>query len=182
MDKTTLIKVENRNNGRTGYSLPELRVQRLFNVGEVKEIPFEELQQLSYANGGRYILENCLKIDNTEAIKELLGEVEPEYNYTIDDIKKVMLQGSIDEFLDCLDFAPDSVKEQIKDLAVILPLNDVKKIEAIKNKMNFDVMGAIEIQNSKFDGEDESTSEQKEKVRRAAGGQNGKPTRRVILD
>ena len=44
---------------------------------ETKEIPMEELRKLSYQPGGLYILENCLVIDNDEAIEELLHGVEP---------------------------------------------------------------------------------------------------------
>jgi len=38
-----------------------------------------------------------------------------------------MKTGSLDEFLDCLDFAPEGVTDLIKTLAVELPLNDVAK-------------------------------------------------------
>jgi len=38
-----------------------------------------------------------------------------------------MTTGSLDEFLDCLDFAPEGVKDLIKTLSVELPLNDVSK-------------------------------------------------------
>jgi len=38
-----------------------------------------------------------------------------------------MTTGSLDEFLDCLDFAPSVIIDMIKVLAVDLPLNDVSK-------------------------------------------------------
>ena len=75
----------------------------------------------------------------------LLGKVEPEYDYTPTDIKNLLLNGSLDELLDCLDFAPEGVIEIVKDLAVELPLNDVAKREAILNKTGFNVTNAIEI-------------------------------------
>jgi len=56
-----------------------------------------------------------------------------------------MQTGSLDEFLDCLDFAPEGVKDLIKNLAVDLPLNDVAKREAIFNKLGFNVDNAIRI-------------------------------------
>jgi len=56
-----------------------------------------------------------------------------------------MEHGSLDEFLDCLDFAPEGVKDLIKNLAVELPLNDVAKREAIFNKLGFNVDNAIRI-------------------------------------
>jgi adenylate cyclase class IV len=42
----------------------------------------------------------------------------------------------------------------IKSIAVELPLNDMAKREAILNKLGFDVTKAIEIKNTKYDGED----------------------------
>jgi hypothetical protein len=62
-----------------------------------------------------------------------------------------MVTGTLDQFLDCLDFAPESVKEMIKDMAVDLPLNDIKKREAILDKLGFDVSKAISIKNTKYD-------------------------------
>ena len=56
-----------------------------------------------------------------------------------------MQTGSLDEFLDCLDFAPEGVKDLIKNLSVELPLNDVAKREAILNKLGFNVDNAIRI-------------------------------------
>ena len=50
---------------------------------------------------------------------------EPEYHYTEDDIKTLLISGTLDQFLDCLDFAPDVIKDMIKDLAVELPVNDM---------------------------------------------------------
>ena len=51
--------------------------------------------------------------------------------------------GSLDAWLDCLDFAPEGVLQIIKDAAVELPLNDVQKRDAIKEKLGFDVSAAI---------------------------------------
>ena len=60
-----------------------------------------------------------------------------------------MKNGSLEQFLDCLDFAPDVIKDMIKDLAVELPLNDMAKRQAIQDKLGFDVTKAIEIANRK---------------------------------
>ena len=148
MEKNTPVKVLNRDNGAVVYSIPEMNgLRRVFQAGETKEVTFEELQKLSYIPGGNELLrENLVIIDQPKAIEELLGRVEPEYSYTKTDVIKLLKQGSLDEFLDCLDFAPDGVKELIKTLAVELPLNDVAKREAIFNKLGFNVDAAIRIQ------------------------------------
>ena len=147
MNKDTVIKVLNRDNGAVVYSIPEMNgLTRVFHSGETKEVTFEELQKLSYIPGGLELLRDSLVIlDNKDAIRQLLGEVEPEYSYTKQDIIKLMKNGSLDEFLDCLDFAPQGVRDLIKTLSVELPLNDVAKREAIYNKLGFNVDNAIRI-------------------------------------
>ena len=148
MKKETPIRVLNRDNGAVVYSIPEMNgLRRVYQSGEIKEVTFEELQKLSYTPGGNVLLKDCLVIlDNPQAIKELVGHVELEYSYTKDDIIKLMKEGSLDEFLDCLDFAPEGVLDLIKTLAVELPLNDVAKRQAIYNKLGYNVDNAIRIQ------------------------------------
>ena len=144
LEKNTKINVTNREKGTVGYRIPDLgNLNRQFQPNETKEIEFEELEKLSWLPGGDYILRNCLIIDNEDAIKELLGSVEPEYFYTKDQVVELMKNGSLDEFLDCLDFAPQGVCEMIKDLAVSMPLNDVAKRNAIAEKLGFNVDNAI---------------------------------------
>lgn len=153
LDKKNKITVINRSTGRVGYTIPEMHVTRQFSVREKKEIPFEELEALSYLPGGLPILENYLVIKDEEAVKELSLRVQPEYYYSEEDVKRILLKSSLDEFLDCLDFAPNGVLEMVKKLAVSLPVNDMQKRDAILEKMNFNVTRAIEIQNSKSEEE-----------------------------
>ena len=146
MDKNTIIKICNRDNAAVFYDIPEMNgLHRVFQPNEVKEVTLEELLKLSYEPGGMSLLRNNFVLNNEEAIKIILGQVEPEYNYTPADVKNLLLNGSLDELLDCLDFAPEGVIELVKTLAVELPLNDVAKREAILEKTNFNVTNAIQI-------------------------------------
>lgn len=146
MDKNTIIKICNRDNAAVFYDIPEMNgLHRVFQPNEVKEVTLEELIKLSYEPGGMSLLRNNFVLNNKEAIKIILGQVEPEYNYTPNDVKNLLLNGSLDELLDCLDFAPEGVIELVKNLAVELPLNDVAKREAILEKTNFNVTNAIQI-------------------------------------
>jgi hypothetical protein len=141
----TIIKVRNRKNGSTGYSVADLGIRRHFSPGETKEVTMEEMRKLSYAPGGRYVIENCLMIMNEEAIEELLHGVEPEYFYTEKEVKELLEKGSLNQLLDCLDYAPDGVISLVKSIAVDIKLNDMSKREAIKDKLGFDVSKAIEV-------------------------------------
>ena len=59
LDKNTLIKVTNRDNGSVGYAIPDLgNLQRRFEAGETKEVTMEELRKLSYTIGGNVILKD----------------------------------------------------------------------------------------------------------------------------
>ena len=97
-------------------------------------------------------------------------KLEPEYHYSEQDVKTLLKEGTLDQFLDCLDFAPQGIIDLIKDVAVNLPVNDMAKREAIKEKLGFDVTRAIEIKNTKYDGgdEDDLKSDNHRTGRRAA--------------
>ena len=159
-----IINVTNRNNGTTGYIIPDLgNLHRNFSAGETKKITMEELRKLSYIPGGETILREYLVIDNKEALEELLNGVEPEYFYTEEEVKALLLTGSLDQLMDCLDFAPEGVIDLVKNYAVELKINDIQKRQVILDKTGFNVTSAITV--------NEETNEEDEKVvtgRRAA--------------
>lgn len=177
MEKNKIIKVANRNSSKVGYKIPELNIERQFMPRETKDtITFQELESLSFLPGGLKMLKDYLIVKDPEALKELGINVEPEYYYNENDVKRILTQGTLNEFLDCLDFAPDGVLDMIKDLSVSLPLNDMSKREAILNKMNFDVTKAIEIKNTKFDGDNNSNLNNKD-----SNNSNNNPIRRASV-
>lgn len=154
MNEKVLIKIVNKYDGRVGYDVPDLGIHRDFYPNEVKEVTFQEIEKLSYMPGGSVILKEYLEIQDKEAAEKVLHfKPEPEYHYSIEDVKQIMKNGTLDQFLDCLDFAPEVIKETIKELAVTLPLNDMQKREAVKEKLGLDVTKAIEIKNTKSDEE-----------------------------
>ena len=163
MSNNTMYNVKNRSAGLVGYKISESGVRREFYPGEVKKIGFEELQQLSYQPGGRELMAEYLQINSAEVLEEFNIKTEPEYNMSENDIKKLILEGSLDAWKDALDFAPAGVIDLIKDLSVKLPLTDYNKRQAIKEMIGFDVDAAIRL------SAPETTEE-------SAGGA---PTRRV---
>lgn len=165
------VNVKNRSAGSVVYHVPDLRVRRDFAPGEIKTVDVDELTQLSYTQGGKLILSEYLQILDAPVRKEVTGPVEPEYNFSDEDVKKLILTGSLDAFLDALDFAPTGVIDLIKQYAVSLPMADMNKMQAMKEKLGFDVRVAIE--NNK---EDEPAPEQPKRTRRvAATGEDGAP-------
>ena len=164
LDKNTLIKVTNRDNGSVGYTIPDLgNLQRRFEAGETKEVTMEELRKLSYTIDGSVILKEYLLIHNKEAVEELLGTVEPEYYYEEEDVKNLLEKGTLDELKDCLDFAPEGTIELVKKVAVETELNDIRKRAAIQEATGFNINSAIEINKETSEEKPEET-----KVRRAS--------------
>lgn len=176
MDGNKIISVQNRDFGSVGYTIPDLNnLHRTFQPNEIKNIPFNELFKLSQVPGGEYIINNYLIIHDTEAVEELLGDVEPEYFYSEEEIVNLLQNGSLDEFEDCLNFAPEGVKELIKDISVKLPLNDVAKRDLILKKLGFSVASAIDLT------KDDVKVETEKPVRKAAKPQTtDKPVRKVV--
>lgn len=138
------MKIRNRSASVVGYKIPDLNIRRRFVPGEVKEIPKEELEKLLYQTGGRELLENYLQVAVEDVKKLNMDTPEQEYFYTDNEIKDLILTGSLDEFLDMLDFAPEGVINLVKDYAIKLPMADRNKMNALKEKTGFDVNKALE--------------------------------------
>lgn len=179
LNNDEIIKVTNRDNGRVGYRIPELgNLHRVFAAGETKEITMGELRKLVWQPGGLNIIKKYLLLSNKDAIKEILGEVEPEYFYTEEDVKTLLLKGSLDELKDCLDFAPEGTNNLVKKVAVETELNDIQKREAILKSTGFNVTNAINI-NHQTDEESEDSSEGKTRRVAKASPISENPGRRV---
>ena len=145
LENDVVIKVTNRADSYIGYGIPEAGIRRRFAPGEMKEITMGELRQLHWVPGGMSIISNYLIIDNVEAVNELIYNAQPEHFYTKADVRKLLEEGTEDQLLDCLDFAPEGVVQLVKDVAVEIKLNDVRKRDAIYKKTGFNVSKAIEI-------------------------------------
>lgn len=179
MDNRKLCSIRNRNNGVTTYQLPDMHIERRFGAGETKKVPYEELLALSFAPGGKFMLEELLVIEEPEVLKALQMEVEPEYFYTSAMIRDLLFTASYDEFADFLDFAPEGAIEIAKELAVKEQLPDTRKREMIEKKTGFSVNNAIMI-NRVMDEEETKAEEPATKQRRVQPAENtAQPTRRV---
>ena len=180
MDDNTKIKVKNRLNSPVIYFVPDMNnLRREFHAREEKTVTLEELKKVSYDPGGMVILRDCLIVKNKQAVEELGLNVEPEYYYEKEQVIELLKNGSMDEFLDCLDFAPDGVIDLIKEQSVALPLNDVAKREALKEKFGFDVAKIIEIRDMTTQGEEET--KQKPSGRRVVSQSKGSQSGRRVV-
>lgn len=164
IDEKKIVRVTNRDNGHVGYRIPDMNnLVRDFSANETKNITVEELKKLAYISGGPTLIRDYLIIDDAEVVKEVLGEVEPEYYYTEDDVKNLLLTGSLDALKDCLEFAPKGTIDLVKKLAIEMPLNDIAKRKAILEMTGFNVDAAIMVNE-----ETKEESDDTQKVRRIA--------------
>jgi hypothetical protein len=164
MESSKILKVKNRSASLAVYSIPEINIRREFAPGETKNITYGELEKLSYQPGGRTIMQNFLQIIDPEATGDLGINREPEYDLSEQQIVDLMTKGSLDAFLDCLDFAPVGVIDLIKKFSVSLPLNDIDKRDALKKKTGFDV--TVALANMQKEKEDMDTPAVENKERR----------------
>ena len=139
----TMYNVKNRSSSVVVYRIPESNLRREFAPGETKRIPFGELEKLTYQQGGRAMLEQFLQIIDEAVTTDLNVHREAEYDMSEVQVRDLLLTGSLDAFLDALDFAPMGVIDLIKAMAVKLPLTDLNKRKALKEKTGFDVDKAI---------------------------------------
>lgn len=150
---THYVEVTNRNSGTTGYTLSS-GLHRDFNLNETKKIDIDELNELRVVPGGEYMLRNYLMIKDKSALEYLDLEPEPEYFYTEAEVKTLLLEGSLDQLDDCLNFAPQGVIDIVKKMAVELEIPDIRKREKIAEITGFSVDNAIRVNKALAEDED----------------------------
>ena len=139
-----VYSVKNRSASMVVYKIPEDGIRREFAPGETKKISYKELEKLSYQSGGRALMANFLQIFDEKVTDDLNIHTENEYYMSEEQIVALLQEGSLEAFLDCLDYAPVGVIDLVKKFAVSLPLNDVVKRKALLDKTGFDVSKALE--------------------------------------
>ena len=169
IEKTTTVqyvKVTNRNNGYTGYTLTNGQ-KRLFNIGETKQISIDELKELSQIDGGEYMLRNYLIVNDKTALDFLNIDPEPEYYYTEKEIKFLLEEGTLDQLEDALNFAPQGVVDLIKDISIKIELPDTRKRKMILDKTGFSIDNAIMVNRIVNTDTEENSSASTEVKRKA---------------
>lgn len=161
-----LVTVENRTAGKIVYQIPDRRIRRELAPRQAIRVPKDEIEALSYTAGGLDLIRNHLLVKDEQVLDDLNIHREPEYYMNADNVAKLIREGSLNEFKDALDFAPEGVKEMIKDLSVQIPLNDFSKRQALKEMTGFDVDAAIAHDKENKMNEDGGTTVEAPKTRR----------------
>ncbi len=140
---STMYRVKNRGASTVVYKIPDKGIRREFKPGQIIPISSEELEELTFQPGGVAMLSQLLQILDLEGIQAARIKTEPEYHMSEADVAKLITSGSLDAFLDALDFAPIGVIDLIKKLSVSIPMVDIQKRKALKEKTGFDVEAAL---------------------------------------
>lgn len=135
--------VKNRSASRVVYTIPEDGIRRQFAPGETKQLSYKELEKLSYQPGGVALMAHFLQIQNQNVMSNFGIQTEPEYHMNETQIIELIKTGSLDAFLDCLDFAPVGVVDLLKKYCISVPLTDYNKRKALKEKTGLDVDAAL---------------------------------------
>ena len=162
------VKIKNRSATQIIYTIPELGIRREFSPGETKIIAFDELEKLNWQAGGRELMMSFLQVTENKAIEDLNIPTEVEYHMSEEQIIDLLLNGDLDAYLDCLEFAPVGVIDLIKLYAVELPLTDTRKIEALKERTGFDAAVAYKNKMADLAPDDAAPAAQEEEKKPAA--------------
>lgn len=153
---STMYRVKNRGASTVVYKIADKGIRREFKPGQIMNISSEELEELTFQPGGTLILSQFLQILDLEGIQAVRIKTEPEYHMDEAAVAKLITSGSLDAFLDCLDFAPIGVIDLVKKLSISIPMVDIQKRKALKEKTGFDVEAALKHQEE--DREDTQTT------------------------
>ena len=143
------IQVQNLTGGTVVYTIPEDNIRRVFAAYEVKKITPGELRKVFYQPGGEVLLQNFLSIKNKELALEFgvsQDSFEHEYTWTVNDVEKLLLEGSMDALHDALDFAPEGIIDLIVDKAIELRIPDINKRNLIQESTGKNITGMINTQ------------------------------------
>lgn len=175
--------ITNRSAGMVSYSIPEDNVHRIFQPGESKRLSLSEIEKLAYQPGGNLLISDYLQIKDQDIIDGYGFKPEPEYYMTETEIIDLIKNGSLDAWLDCLDFAPTGVIDLVKKLSISVPLSDYEKRKALKEKLKFDVDAAIKYEEERRNEEGTSKTKQTRRVQvaTAEAEKPSEPTRRTSI-
>lgn len=123
------------------------------NTGIIRAFPYfgfemrlslTDLQNIAYAPGGRYILENRLLFEDPEIIELLQIHLEPEDRFTKENIQDLLKNGTDEQLQDALEFGSLGTKELIKDAAVEMKLPNTHKRKIISDSVGVDINKVID--------------------------------------
>lgn len=139
----TLVKVFNNSTGSAGYTVDNI-TRKFDKPNSYREIEFKEILNLFNTAGGRELFSEDILLIKDNTIREELS-LHPMDKYVLDEEGiKNLFNGSDDELEDVLQNCTDLILEKITQVAIELPLNELSKVNLIKNYTGLDIYSVIE--------------------------------------
>lgn len=173
-----LVTVTNITRSPIGYTLSSNNVRRIIAGGATVKVTADELRNLNLESGGNVLIKDYLRVNNRDLALEFgISEdlFDHEYNWGREKIDDVLLNGSMDEFLDALDFAPHRVINMLVERAVELEAPDNNKLNALSKRTALNISSMIENKHAY----DEKKEEEAPKARRTAENEPEEVARRA---
>jgi hypothetical protein len=164
---TKKVAVISRSKGSVSYSIPTLRVSRTWlQAGDSIDIPIDELLELRVTAGGAKLMDKYLMIADPTAYAIVYNEEEmiPEYQYGIEEVKYLLYEGTVEQLMDAIDYAPQGVLDLIKQLAVKKMPDKTDKIEVINKKFNINLLTIVQNATLEEDAEEKTVVRRSEPV------------------
>lgn len=184
MSEKQYVQVRNLTGYPVVYRIPEDNIRRAFGGHETKEVKVEELRKLYYQPGGGVLLTDFLSVQDNDLAREFgvsEDSLTHEYQWTAEDVDRLLKTGSVAELEDALDFAPEGIVDMIVARAVETRNPDINKREAIYKATGKNVgeMIAIQIQVEKELGDPVETKPRQRRVQKDESAEEPTTGRRV---
>ena len=158
MEENFKVLIKNLTNHEVGFACINFPNRYNFMGGQVLSVKWEHLEDATYSQGMRYLLENAyLKImPNTERYSEIMDELQLSHlkeiidnSLSYDDAKKLLgitpISTQYGVIKKHLKEGTETTKENLSKAAIELKIKDYTINAAIKNATGIDVIKTLEL-------------------------------------
>lgn len=133
-----MISVRNMTDHKQVLIDRNTRARYSFGPQQAKTLSAEDLRSLAYVPGILTMFyDGKLRMDNMELCREFNIPTDiPEYDYTIEDIDRILVKEDIEVLMDVLDFAPEGILELVKNRAIALKIPSLEKRRVISERLS----------------------------------------------
>jgi len=151
IDEKAKVEVESVGRGSVSYQLDtDRRVKRRWDrPGIVKMIPLDEIREAMSSHGGEILFREHLYVKDNKFRLELDLPVDDDNDLMGDAEIKEMLTGNPNKLKDSLPKLSHEIKQRVAEVAAEMRINNMNKLQFIKEETGIDVYKRIEHLNEK---------------------------------
>lgn len=144
----TLVEVRNLTDLPVTLYNPDKNLRITFAKNQTRKFKAGDIREWNFLKGIHVLFTEYLSVQNKELAEEIGVSdqvLEYEYQWTPEDVRNLLVGGTLEELEDVLNCAPLGIIETIVDQAVEIRLNDVAKRNLIKEHTGKDITKKLEI-------------------------------------